>query len=110
MANKDDKIQGFEKAKAEAVQVEKVVGNASQKEWKLSDEDIARIRAKLEEEQKTIMTLGHLQLQMGDAARRANLAKKEREQICVELEKKLEIPKGTVWVVDFEKKVIRKRV
>ena len=47
--------------------------------------------------------------QMAGAVRRADLCKKDREQTCVDLEKKKDIPKGTVWIVDFEKKVLKKR-
>ena len=98
-----ENIQGFEKK-----DVAKVT-ETTQDSWDVTPEDIGLIKMRLEVEQRAMMDISYLQIQLSETVERAKAARKDREQTCIDMEKKLSIPAGTAWVVDFDKKALVKR-
>lgn len=99
---KQGKIEGFKEKEAPANEIPIV-------EWSLDKEDLEKIKAILDLEQRTINEVGQIQLQLSSSIERAKAFRKNREELCVEFETKYNVPKGTNWIVDFEKKALIKR-
>jgi hypothetical protein len=100
-------VEGFKSP--EAKEIQKKAEAAKEVSWPLSEEDLGLLNIKLEVEKRTLMDVAYLQLQLTEVVRRAEAIRKDREEACVKLEEKLGIPKGTAWILDYEKKALVKR-
>jgi len=97
-------IEGFESPEAKEI-LKKTIADA-ETSWSLSKEDLDLLNIKLEIEKRTMLDVAFAQIQLTELTRRAESIRKEREEACVKLEEKLGIPKGTAWILDYEKKAI----
>jgi len=104
-------VEGFKSPEAKEIQ-KKAAAAAKETETScpVTEEDLGLLNAKLEVEKRTLMDVAYLQLQLTEVVRRAEAIRKDREEACVKLEEKLGIPKGTAWILDYEKKALVKRV
>lgn len=96
-----ENIHGFDKKKEEE--------SITQSEWAVTPEDLAIIKARLEREQRAMMDVALIQIQLTETVERAKNCRRDREQTCVEIEKKVGVPDGTSWIIDFEKGALVKR-
>lgn len=100
-------IEGFTSADAKKIVEQVATGKADQ--WKVPDSEMKVFKDILEKENRLMRDVAGLQIQLTEVSNKALAARSERDNLCKSLEQSLNIPQGTVWTIDLDAGLIKKK-